>query len=117
MLLDEFLAGLSAVEIDADIVTRIEKVYGRIDSVGVKEMVSCEDDITVGSWRLLSTAMIESFDDIACVNTASLHLLPIFDALDNDYVVYKLQTGAWAMYNIADELEFNEADSLEELAK
>ena len=42
-------------------------------------------------------------------------MIPLIDCMDNDFIVYKTDTRTWMIYNIEDEIDSEEADSLEEL--
>jgi len=114
MLKKEFLKTVKGTAVDKSVVAKIEKTYGPIKSDEVRKILSLTSRrIAVGDLRLLSTAEIASFEDVSNVNLSSMKLLPVFDAFDNDYVVYKLKKGTWSMFNIVDRVEFNEAKSLE----
>ena len=114
MLKKEFLGMVEGTAVDESVVAKIEKTYGPIKSDEVRKILSLTSKrITVGDLRLLSTAEIASFEDVANVNLPGMKLLPVFDAYDNDFVVYRLKKGTWSMFNIADRIEFNEAKSLE----
>ncbi len=113
MLKNEFLEAVEDAVIDKAVVARIEKTYGAIESNEVRKILSLTSEpISVGDLRLLSTVEIADFEDIANVDLASKGLLPLFDAFDNDFVVYKLEEGSWSMFNIVDCIEFKEAGSL-----
>lgn len=115
MLKKEFLKLVEGTAIDEPIVAEIEHVYGPIRSDEVRKILSLTSNrIAVGDLRLLSAAEIASFEDVANTNLSSMELLPVFDAFDNDFVVYRLKKGTWSMFNIADRIEFNEAKSLED---
>ena len=114
MLKKEFLKMIKGAAVDKSVVAKIEKTYGPIESEEVRKILSLTSKrITVGDLRLLSTAEIASFEDIANVNLSRMDLLPVFDAFDNDFVVYRLKKGTWSIFNIVDRIEFNEAKSLE----
>ena len=111
----KFLKMIRAATVDKSVVAKIEKTYGPIESDEVRGILSLASKrMAVGDLRLLSTAEIASFEDIANIDLSSMDLLPVFDAFDNDFVVYKLKEGTWSMFNIVDQVEFNEAESLEE---
>ena len=109
----EFLRMVKSTEVDKSIVARVEKKYGPIKPDVVRKILSLSSKrITVGDLRLLSTTEIVCFEDVANVNLSDMKLLPVFDAFDNDFVVYGLKEGTWSMFNIADRVEFNEAKTL-----
>lgn len=42
-------------------------------------------------------------------------MLPIIDAYDNTFIVYSFKDEVWAMYNLSDDILFDEKDTLEEI--
>ena len=65
--------------------------------------------------RLLSIAEIADASVDMNVDFAAYALIPLFDLADNDYIVYDAKHEKWAIFNIVDEIIFNESDTLEVL--
>ena len=114
MLKEEFLEMVKSTAVDKSVVAKIEETYGPIKSDDVCKILSLTSKrITVGDLRLLSTTEIACFEDVANVDLSCMKLLPVFDAFDNEFVVYRLKKGTWSMFNIVDRIEFNEAETFE----
>ncbi|MBR5210585.1 MAG: hypothetical protein IKV67_12130 [Paludibacteraceae bacterium] len=113
----EFLESLHDNNIDDMKVKKIEDLYKCDISDEVKQIVSnCDETIFFDDdSRVLSFDEILDAEEDLHVEFIKKKMLPLFDCLDNDFVVYKTDTHTWMKFNIVDEIDYEEADSLEEI--
>lgn len=112
----EFMDAIDGIRIlDAPVKT-IEKAYGIELSQEAKHILSfAPTGGFVGDWRILSTRAIVSASDEMDFDFIKAGLVPIFDIMDGDYVVYHAATQLWSMFSLTDEIAFNEDKPLREL--
>lgn len=65
--------------------------------------------------RILSYGEILDAGAKLHVDFVALRLIPIADCWDNDFAVYDIEKGTWALFNIGDGTLFMERQTLEEL--
>lgn len=115
---NDFIQELQNQKIDDRKVKQIEDLYKCNISDEVKQIVSnCDETIFFDDddSRVLSFDEILDAEEDLHVEFIKKKMLPLFDCLDNDFIVYKTDTHTWTRFNIVDEIDFDEADSLEEL--
>lgn len=116
----EFIENLHVNKIDGVKVKKIEDLYKCNISEEVKQIVSnCDETIFFDDddSRVLSFREIMDAEEDLHVEFIKKKMIPLFDCLDNDFVVYKTDTHMWMKFNIVDEIDYDEADSLEEIMK
>ena len=108
----EFLESLHDNQIDDLKVKQIEDLYKCNISDEVKQIVSnCDETIFFDDddSRVLSFDEILDAEEDLHVEFIKKKMLPLFDCLDNDFIVYKTDTHTWTRFNIVDEIDFDEA--------
>jgi len=65
--------------------------------------------------RVLCFEEIKDASDDYEVDFVEMGILPVIDAYDNTFIVYSFEDDLWAMYNISDDILFDENKSLEEI--
>lgn len=116
MKLKDTLAKLAEVKIDEDFTAQVESMYKAAFPDEVKRILSLSsetvfyDDFSL--LRGLSHAeTIDASVDMA-VDFIDKGILPLFDAGDNDYIVYDVLEKAWCKFNIVDEVKFSKAHNI-----
>lgn len=110
---EEFFSLIETSEIIDNAVSEAESYY----KVGLPEMIkkivslSMESEF-VDDKRLLSLKEILSADKELGTDFVVRRLIPVFDGMDNDFIVYNLQEKNWALFNIVDLCQFGKRDSL-----
>ena len=75
----------------------------------------CDKTLFIDGTRLLTYNEILGAEEDLGVNFIQLHLLPLFDCGENDFIVYNISKNRWSLFNIIDECVFKETKTLEEL--
>lgn len=65
----------------------------------------------------VSDGMIIAASDEMLIDFANIHLIPVFDLNDNDYICYDFENDKWCCFNIVDEIRFRENMELKDLLK
>ena len=115
---NDYLRELQNQKIDDSKVKKIEKLYKCTIPDDVKRIISnCDETIFFDDddCRVLSFDEILDAEEDLEVEFRKEKMIPLFDCLDNDFIVYKTDSQTWMLYNIVDEMDFDEVDSLEEL--
>lgn len=119
MTIQEFVQQLPSVSLRNDKITTIENIYSQNFPDIIKQIISCAGD--GGFFDDENFCRQLSFDDIIHaqkdlnVNFVAYEIIPLFDKMDNDYVVFNFKKGEWAMFNIVDESFFMDGMGLEKL--
>jgi hypothetical protein len=112
----EYLEGMDELQIDNEKVSKIESLYGSKVPEVVKKIISNNDEtIFLEECRVLSLVEIADAETDLHVDFKGKQILPLFDCMDNDFIVYHYGTGKWSLFNIVDECVFKMRDSLAEL--
>lgn len=113
----EYLDSLKEVTIGADIREKIAKVYGSVPEIILKILTKSPSPelFYENESRTLSVREVLNMEEDNGVPFKSKGIIPIADKGDNDFIVYDGQAKIWAMYNIADELLFDQKESFEDL--
>ena len=112
----EFLDNLPSIEIRNDVILPIEKKYETVIPHDVKQIISyAPNGDFIGDWRILSSRAIIAADDELGYDFKTAELLPIFDVMDGDFIVYHLNSGSWSMFNPFDNTIFNSSGDLRDL--
>ena len=113
----EFLSDAKTQPIDTNFIEKLENVYGANLDEYISRLLSYapsgaffEGD---GASRILSHNWILDASDDMAVDFIKWQLIPVFDMLDNDFICYDVANENWCMFNIAEELKFNEGKALE----
>ena len=120
MKIKDEIKNASNNKIDQKFIAEVEKVY----MCKLPEMVKhilCIPDSPDGyeerphsMHKLQNDMILEASEEMSCDFVAH-HLLPVFDMFDNDYICYDYANNMWCMFNIVDELAFNEQKELLDL--
>ncbi|WKZ31090.1 MAG: hypothetical protein QY318_04610 [Candidatus Dojkabacteria bacterium] len=81
--------------------------------LSIPENVSDYDEPII--LRKLSSDMILKATEEMNSDFIGNHVLPIFDCSDNDYLGYDYSSKLWCMYNIVDDVSFNEHEDILDL--
>ena len=116
MKLKDTLTALNQQSVEAKNIGEIESVYETKLNDTVKRLVSIsKKSVSYDDFSLLRSLSLKEILEASAdmqVDFVSLRLLPLFDAGDNDYIVYDLNEKGWCMFNIADEIKFSKKSSL-----
>ena len=115
----EFIAQAEVTLPNAQTIAQAESVYGKIDNDFVKKILSVtladnfleSDDVL----RFLNQKEILSAPQEFKIDFKREKLIPFFDAGDNDFIVYHIDSNQWSFMNITDGTCFSATDSLAEL--
>ena len=114
---NDYFRDLPNQRIDEWKVKQIEELYECTVSDEVKIMISnCDETIFFDDddCRVLSFDEILEAPESLCELFAENKMIPLFDCMDNDFIVYKADTHMWLKFNTEDEIDFDEAESLED---
>lgn len=119
MQLNHFLNNISKTPIQVSTIKRIEATY----LVKIPEVIShicsaCSDGIFFDSKqviRLLSTEEIINASRELHVDFVKMHIIPIFDVGDNNFIIYDVLSKKWSKFNIVDEVKFKTTDNIFDL--
>lgn len=112
----DFYKALANTAIDNSIVNSVEKVYGKIESIELKKILSYKfEDYFLESddfLRALSLDEILDAKDCLHVDFPAKGIIPLFDVCDNDFIVFNLNKNVWSLMNIVDLTLFSETDDV-----
>ena len=112
----EFVDAIDDIKILDAPVASIEKTHGIKLSQEARRILSfAPGGGFVGDWRILSTRAIVTANEEMGFGFVEAGLVPIFDIMDGDYIVYHATSRLWSMFNRTDEIAFNEDKPLREL--
>lgn len=110
---EEFFSLLETREIIDTAVVETENYYKAELPEMIKKIVSLSmESEFVDDKRLLSLKEILAADKELGTDFVVRKLIPIFDGMDNDFIVYDLQEKNWALFNIVDLCQFGKRDAL-----
>ena len=118
MTRQEFIDSLNEIEIKEEVVEIITEVYQMELPVILLKILSkypIPELFDENESRTLSIDEIINAEEDNEVPFKSNLLFPIVDKGNNDYIVFDGRTNLWCIYNIIDELLFDETTSFEEL--
>ena len=108
----------SQAEIRKDLIELIETKYNKKFPENIERLISyIPESYFFDGWRLLTEKEILNASEYLNTDFISAGLLPIIDAYDNDFIVYDLNDNIWKIYNITDEVAFNQAENPSELLR
>lgn len=119
MTIDEFIKMVEQSHINAVDVKKVEEMYSvslneflsRIISAD-KESIFIEDGV-----RKLSFYEILNSDDEYGTEFVAMHIIPLFDFEDNDFLGFDYLDNTWKMYNIVDKCIFDSKENLMDFFK
>lgn len=114
---NDYLRELPNRKIDELKVKQIEELYECTVSEEVKRIISnCDKTIFLDDdYRVLSFEEILEAPETLCELFVENKMIPLFDCMDNDFIVYKADTQKWLMFSTEDEIDFDEAECLADL--
>ena len=114
---NDYLREIQNQKIDESKVKQVEEVYGCILPEEVKRIISnCDETIFFDDdCRVLSFDEILEAPETLCELFVENKMIPLFDCMDNDFIVYKADSHKWLMFNTEDEMDFDEAEYLADL--
>lgn len=114
---NDYLRELPNQKIDETKVKQVEEVYGCTLPEEVQRIISnCDETIFFDDdCRVLSFDEILEAPETLCELFAENKMIPLFDCMDNDFIVYKADSHKWLMFNTEDEMDFDEAEYLADL--
>lgn len=113
----EYLDDVNECDVNEERVDSINKMYNvELDEYLSKVVSYANENVFFEKERrvLSFEEIIDSSDDYG-VDFVEQEMLPIIDAYDNTFIVYSFKDKAWAMYNLSDDILFDEKDTLEEI--
>lgn len=115
----EFIELLQHKSIDTAKVKKIEERYNCHISDEFKRIVSiCNDGYVFSDdeeGRFLSLAELLNAEGRLKVEFSEIGLIPVFHKHDNDYIAYRVDSQSWTMFNILDEIDYDNADCFDTL--
>lgn len=112
----EYLERMDELQIDNEKVSKIEGLYETKMPEVVRKIISNNDEtIFLEECRVLSLLEIAGAEADLHVDFKGKQILPLFDCMDNDFIVYHYGTGKWSLFNIVDECVFKIRNSLMDL--
>lgn len=113
----EYLEKIQGTEINTEVVTKIETLYGYPLPLCIQKMVSYSEAgiFFDDGYRTLSVAEILEAEHDLHVDFISQHMIPVIDCSENDFVVYLFCDKVWSKFNIVDECFFKRRTSLHDL--
>lgn len=98
-------------------IVSISEIYKAEFSGVIKNIISYADttDFFDEERRALSYSEIENPNAELEFDFISERLIPVIDAYDITYIVYVIDEGKWAKFNIVDKSLFKKKDSIEEV--
>ena len=113
----EYIVAISKCDIDSDIISPIESVYGCSLPVAIKRMLSYSRESVFfdDDYRTLSVAEILDAEKDLHVDFGALRMIPVIDWGENDFIVYHTAEGNWSKFNIIEECVFKKRATLDEL--
>ena len=110
MTIKEIYEHLNDITIRDEFVKQVEKLYGNINNNEIKLMLSLKNDFyNLGDKLFRKLDDDEILDPVKYlgVNMAQIHLVPLFDISDNDFITYDVQNNEFALFNIQEEIVFS----------
>lgn len=114
----EFLNKAKVIEIRDDVKKKMHDVYGEKISTLILQILSFSPTPTLfdeNESRTLSINEIINAEKGFGVPFKSNNYVPIAELGCDDYIIYNTETEKWCIYNIIDELVFDETSEFEEL--
>lgn len=118
MTKEEFLSKVTTASESNETVIKIETMYGNISLPEVvKKIISLSEDSIFfeEDKRLLSKKEILEASKDLHVDFVKKGLIPLIDALDNDFISFSIISKKWCFYNIIEDCIFSEASDIAEL--
>lgn len=115
---NDYLRELPNQKIDESKVKQVEEVYGCTLPEEVQRILSnCDETVFFDDddCRVLSFDEILEAPETLCELFVENKMIPLFDCMDNDFIVYKADSHKWLMFNTEDEMDFDEAEYLADL--
>ena len=115
---NDYLRELPNQKIDESKVKQVEEVYGCTLPEEVQRILSnCDETVFFDDddCRVLSFDEILEAPETLCELFVENKMIPLFDCMDNDFIVYKADSHKWLMFNTEDEMDFDEAEHLADL--
>ena len=113
----DLIKSISDTSIISEKVAKIQDNYEDVFPEFIQKLLSFVDDVVFldNSYRLLSYDEILNAEKELGVEFSKLGILPLIDCGDNDFISYGTKDGNWFLFNIVDEVRFDEKESLSEL--
>ena len=114
---NDYLREIQNQKIDESKVKQVEEVYGCTFPEEVQRILSnCDETVFFDDdSRVLSFDEILEAPETLCELFVENKMIPLFDCMDNDFIVYKADSHKWLMFNTEDEMDFDEAEYLADL--
>ncbi len=114
----EFYDKVKAAAENKAVKEKLEAVYGEIvpdEIVSILSLFSKPELFDENESRTLSVNEVMHAEEDLQVPFKTNYLVPIVDIGNNDYIVYNGEKRVWCIYNILDEILYDESKSFEEL--
>lgn len=117
MTREKFLKDVDKSSGSNDTVQTVEKMYNVSLPDLVKKIISYSDSTVFfgEERRLLSKKEIINASKDLHVDFVKKGIIPLIDALDNDFICYDLNTKQWCFYNIIDDTSFSETPDISKI--
>ena len=116
---EEFLTTVTKTVVSSDVLERIHHIYGCVLPNEVAQVLCVNQS---GCFldgnpfrRLLSLEEVANAAAELHVNFAAHGVVPLFDADDNNFIVFDFIHGQWKKFNIVDETSYGTKSSLQDI--
>lgn len=110
------IENMNNVNLDTELVDKVEKTYTVILPEEVKKIISLsKEPLYSDGWRTLSAKEVLHATEFLGYDFVSMKKIPLIDAFDNNFVVYSANESCWEYVNIVDEIEYAQAQTLADL--
>lgn len=114
MTIKEAYDHLNDISIRNEFVKKVEELYGNINNNEIKLMLSLKNgfyNLDDKLFRKLDDDEILETSKNLAVDMTKIHLVPLFDISDNDFITYDVQNNEFALFNIQEKIIFNKTNN------
>ncbi len=112
----EYIKKLDTKALNQKNIDKLESKYNSEFPIIINKIISTNQKpiFLDNEFRVLSYAEILNANKQLGVDFISLHLIPILDCYNNDFICYNFKIKKWCMFNVIDECVFNERKDLKD---
>lgn len=121
MNLCDVILNINNVKKNENLIKQIEAIYKcQLNDFASRVISIIDNGLPLDEENCLykvSDGMIIAASEEMQIDFANIHLIPIFDYNDNDYICYDFANDQWCIFNIVDEIRCKENKELLDLVK
>lgn len=114
MTIKDVYDNLKDVVIRDDFINQVEFLFGIINNDEIKSFLSLKSGFySMGDnffRKLDDNEILETLKYLA-VDMTKIHLIPLFDISDNDFISYDVQNNEFTIFNIQEEIKFQKTNN------